>query len=151
MLQNLILSASNLFGLFPFIALLTTDPCGSVLVGASMLSSGAYHLIETHKHGMPGIGYFDSYQNHQKFIWVDRICAILSIIYFEYWYSDALYEFEGRSLILKDPFILGIFGLICMGFSEMVFKRKKDQCGYILTHLIWHFSAYYSLYMMVTS
>jgi len=140
MWQNILLSISNLFALKPLITLYHQgNKLGFYLVLGSTFSSMAYHLIEHHKHGMPGIEWFSSIQSHHAFINVDRIFACLSIIYF--WP-----KFDYTNIQILMP---AVVGLVSMTFSEMIYKQKEEQLEYILYHLVWHFLAYYTLYQMI--
>ena len=102
-----------------------------------MMASFVYHLAET-KHNLPGIIYLNKYS--LLLLNIDRFFAILSGLYV-------------LSNILKTPkqtinfYFIGIIGVICLLYSEKdYFFPNINEIEYIITHSIWHFSAFYCLY-----
>lgn len=127
---NLFVSLSNLPGL-----LIIFDDVGNnykiiltAMVGISILM----HLSEK-KHGLPGIYPFNKFSSF--FLNVDRMFAVLCSIIVLF---KAIPNFEKISGMTK---FFSFFGLFCGGISELYDEYQEFE--YLLTHSIWHWSAYY--------
>lgn len=80
-MENIILALTNLYAIRAVgIAVKSNLPWQALAVAAAALASIAYHLIECQKHGMPGIGVFESMLSHRVFINIDRVAAIGAVV-----------------------------------------------------------------------
>ena len=128
---NLIVALSNLvFGLPLF--KVADKFYESYLLVLTILASTLMHLSEI-KHGLPGIQPFNLWSCY--FLQFDRIMAVMSGIYVAY-----------QVLVMGIPinWLIGIVGLILGLLSERV---NHGQIWFAITHIGWHWAAFYILDM----
>jgi hypothetical protein len=107
-----------------------------------VFASFLYHLSEV-KHNLPGLMILNEY--HQILLNIDRAYAGISFI---------IVIFNLR----KVNIILGLLGLVCLAISErdIIYGNLfgKDNIprlftvthfDFLIFHVLWHFSAFYSL------
>jgi hypothetical protein len=135
MLENILVALTNLYGFRAYFYCSKFEQ--SVLLSA-MISSIIYHLIEHHKHGMPGISFFNSVDSHIIFLNIDRLYAVICFLTF----------FEVNMLNDQNLVICFGTGLFMMFLSEMIFKTPKYKYAYMITHCMWHFLAFHTIYLL---
>lgn len=135
---NWMLGLSNLVGLLVLPYLSDWKSC-FVLVG-TISASTLFHLAESHKHHLPGVSYWNLNKFSYPLLWVDRVCALIAFFHFV----------KPNMLHNQRLCFVGFCGLTMMGFSEMVFTTKNMIPFFVLTHCLWHFTAYYIVYLTQT-
>lgn len=130
-MENLILSLTNLYAIFPFVQYYQK---GLYLKASSItfaaISSFVYHLIETHKHHMPGIGIFNDRVSHHIFLNLDRFFAFFAIY--------QCFSFK----ILNYPYHV-IFALSMVFISEVISRLTSyEKIIHVITHSLWHISIF---------
>lgn len=137
MLPALILSFSNLLG-YPCL-IKTTSPFERILILSIMLSSFLMHLTESKHTYHPII--LSKYSNF--FLWIDRIVAVISILYF----LPILFKKEEK---IEQVLLLAAVGLIASFLGEQKSNNwYYNHLAYPFLHLIWHACVYQSLYNLV--
>ena len=129
---NLILAASNLYGLKPMYKSLVFGRYWEALfISTAMLASTLMHISET-KHDLPGMFLVEySYQ----LLWFDRIVA----------YSSALYLLNRFHLISNCL----LFKILIALFINLVSEMSKNQITFMIYHLVWHLMAYQIWYELI--
>ena len=139
--MNLVLALSNFPVIYPVYQSIinndywTTVPI--VFVGAMSFVS---HLVENHKHGMPGIGFSESTSYILNRL--DVLGSIMTGSRFAYLY----YQKFGFSLtgIVQNKFLFcwALLSFLFLRISEYDKYNPKLQNKYIVTHCAWHFNIY---------
>ena len=113
--------------------------CGTILYVSSM--SAISHLLENHKHGMPG--FFNSSSNLSYFFnRLDVIGSGLTIFRFAYLYYEK-YGFNINQLINNyQLIIITVLSFSCLRISEYDQYNSDLKNRYILFHSLWHLSIY---------
>lgn len=130
MLVNLIVTLSNIFGIYPIVAAIQTQSTWLIaLMIGTVLASVMMHVTET-KHGLPGI----MWQKYSSiFLNIDRLTAILSTVY-------SVYKLYVKWQVVETSVVIfGCIGVLSMFVSENV---VKSQFWFMITHSIWHWIAY---------
>jgi len=144
MLTNTFMALTNLVALPSIIQLFQqTRYVEFFVVFGAAISSFIYHLIEHHKHGMPGIGYFDSRFWHIFFLNMDRVFAFLTVIILAYYNPNAITK--------KRIIFTGLIALVFMTLSETLYRPVRYQKQYIILHTIWHIMAYTRIHLVINS
>lgn len=135
-MENIIVAASNLYAILPIAYNYQHNHLfNAFILTCAMAASIAYHLIETHKHNMPGMPIFRSYEWHNFFINIDRFFAFACIFIL----------FDINNILKFNGFIL--VALLHSYLSEVYFRSNDDKYKYILTHIIWHIMAFQIAYI----
>jgi len=118
------------------------------LTGIILLNIGSAsflsHLIENHKHGMPGIG-FSSSTSYYLNRW-DVISCILVAIRFGYLYWKK-YDCNMTTLIKNKSMIFEfVFAMVILHLSECDRYNPKLKYMYIILHGTWHLKIFNLLY-----
>jgi hypothetical protein len=129
---NIIVAFSNFIAI-PFFIFSNQN----ILYLIPCLASFFYHL-GSRKNGFPGIKPFRRYE--QELLWIDRIIAVLSIIY-------VLSQIHRFTIAI---YILGVIAVICCLISDgnVLYKLitgiqlDMSRNPYIIFHCIWHISAF---------
>lgn len=80
-MENIILASTNLVAIVPVLEFYHQGCIlQSTAVALAALASILYHLVECHKHGMPGVGVFTSARDHMILINIDRACAVFAVL-----------------------------------------------------------------------
>ena len=140
---NCVVTFSNIFGLGLILKAFEKNMFTGFLMLFIVLSSVFMHISET-KHNLPGI-LFVQYSN--ILLNIDRFASIVGVIYC---IIKILYNPTDSSLLTIDIIAFGLFGLfgLLMNYcSEIVFKN--NQILFAITHIIWHYIAYSTLYYFV--
>jgi hypothetical protein len=140
-MDNLLVAISNLPALSVIKrSFLYGDYYTTTVVSFVSSMSFVSHLIENHKHGMPGIGF--SQKISYIFNRLDVLGAALTISRFVYLYYSK-YGTNFDILIENSNFnILFVFAFFMLAVSEYDKYNKKLKSIYILTHSIWHISIF---------
>jgi len=133
--NNFLVASSNLYAVIPIYN--SRSKSEFWILMCAMISSIVYHMIEHHKHGMRGIGVFDSKLSHHIFLNIDRFFAILAFLKF----------FDIRLLSKNYLLTTILLGFMMMGLSEIVFYTPFFKRSYIMTHCAWHVLAFHSIYL----
>jgi len=128
-LPNLILSFTNINAIFAIYNYYYCQKYIQMLsITSIMIISIFYHLIEHHKHNMPGIGILNSKFYHNIFLNLDRLFSVIAIITC---YDPIIFSL--------DYILFIIIALISMFIAENIAKTVPV---YVLTHSIWHLSVF---------
>lgn len=132
-MENLIVGLSNLPAVFPICtAYIHHDTCTELALWFVAVASFLSHLVENHKHDMPGI--VDGISEYVSYA-LNRVdvCASFFVVLRIYL---LLYPNLDKTE-WKDWFLaLGLFGLSRL--SEYDAYNPKLKRFYIITHSIWH-------------
>lgn len=153
--MNIIVTSTNLYGLIGVrnYYLNSYYKCAFIILG-SVLSSCMYHMTESIKHTMPGMGVSIVIQKH--LLDVDRLFALLGVLV-------SLYNIKLQNIKPLIPYLfIGVIGTIIpeiiSGFfssgthmsiippiikqilnpTEYRVNRGLEQIIYIIGHSIWH-------------
>ena len=141
MLANLLVALSNAPCYFPINTALANND--RITFGAlAFVSSASFlsHLVENHKHGMPGIGF-----SKKVSYFLNRLdvlgCLVVSSR-FSYLYFTK-YGLSNSPLLDNKLFILAsVIPLIFLRISEYDKYNYRLKNVYIITHCIWHVSIF---------
>jgi hypothetical protein len=127
-------TTSNIFGIIPVYSLIKTQRYyGSLLVSCACIASIFMHATET-KHGLSGLFLK---QLSKTFLNIDRVLAIMTGVY-------GLYLFYTNPTKNLYQVILPIFGAM----TSFIGEQTMNLPLYTLFHCIWHWCAYYGLYLV---
>ncbi len=131
LLTLLIVTVSNIFGLFPIQSLVKSGRFyGAILVTGAVIASIMMHATET-KHKLPGL-FLAEYSN--MFLNIDRVLAYLTGLY-------------GMFLFFTNPNknVWQIVAPVVGATSCFIGERTENLLLYTLCHVVWHALAYGSL------
>ena len=130
---NWILAVSNLVGLliFPYLS----DYISSIILFLTISSSTIFHIGQSHNHGLSGIYPLNKYS--YQLLFLDVSSALLSII----WFFKTQMLYDNYTLFI---IIIALFSFILSG---LVFRDKKHINYFVISHSLWHFLAYYLIYL----
>jgi hypothetical protein len=144
MFENLLVAFSNvpaIYSIYNSFTMADYLTCGAIsfVAGASFVS----HLVENHKHGMPGIGF-----SQKTSYYLNRMdvlgCALVGTRFLYLYYSK-----YGLSLNVllnnKLTFANFAFSFIFLRISEYDKYNPKLKKLYITTHCIWHVVVFSSM------
>jgi len=160
---NIIIASSNFVGLMGFFNYYDKELFfEGYCILFSIMSSFFYHLVETHKHNMHGIGYFDNLKIQKILINIDRVGAVLGSII-------TLKRIYLLQIPLDSIILIGIFAIISLVIPEMIsglyssgkhesiipilikhtlnphgykINRQIEHIIYVICHCCWHFSVF---------
>jgi len=146
-MENVIVASSNVYAVYALTAWYN-DSIVYFAILASMMASIVYHLVEHHKHDMPGTAGSGSLSEHKLCLNLDRFCAILLGIVL---LSRAI---DNPSMIYNPASILCAvcaagFGIVSE-HGESFFKHissKQRRWIYIVTHSVWHVLIFNVVYL----
>jgi uncharacterized membrane protein YadS len=143
-MENIIVAVSNLASILPlYTSYAHNDIITMSLILFVSLASFMSHLVENHKHGMPGIGF--SKKTSYLLNRLDVIGVILlgiRLIYL-YYHKYGLNFFP--IMQQKKLFIMVLILFILLRISEYDKYNPKYKKMYILNHFIWHIGIYYAI------
>jgi len=136
-MENLIVAFSNLPCVYPlYIAYTNNDILTFGAIAFVSTASFVSHLIENHKHGMPGIGFSENISYiANRFDVLGCIGVISRFAYIFY----KKYGFNAE--IIKQNYMLVFCASLCMmclRISEYDKYNPELRTMYISTHTIWH-------------
>lgn len=141
MLANLLVAVSNIPCLYPIYVAMTnkdylTTAALTFVSGASFTS----HLVENHKHGMPGIGFSKTVSYYLNRLDVLGCILVSSRLAYLYWQNHGL----NFNLIINNKLTFAIYLLpiIFLRISEYDKYNAALRNRYIITHCIWHISVF---------
>jgi len=141
--ENIVLACTNLsavFSIYIYIQRALWLQAGAVT--AAMVASFWYHLIECHKHSMPGIGVCTSRREHDVWINVDRVCAVLAVLACG---SRASVAVLMTPLVCAYLWTLLPLALGSIYVSEQVSDRYGPELApriHVCSHGVWHVSVF---------
>ena len=135
-MENVLVAFSNLYALLPiYRAIRISNWLTAIILTGAMVSSIVYHLLECHKHQMPGLWFGRSEFIYHLTINIDRLFALLSV-----------YIFYDPTMLWNHRYLAGI-ALASMTISETIYRYEKRP--YIFFHIIWHILAFHLAYLFV--
>lgn len=143
-MENLIVAISNFTCALP---LYTSYACGDMITLATVafvsFASFISHLVENHKHAMPGIGFSTRtsyYLNRLDVAGVIMIVARVAYLYYsKYGLSFAM--IKSCPSLFVSAFILAIL----LRISEHDKYNPALKTRYIVTHCVWHMGIFVTL------
>ena len=97
------------------------------------------HLVENHKHGMPGIGF------SRKMSYILNRCDVIACIF-----TLARFGYLSYFVSLnKEIYFNALLALICMIISEYDKYNIKLKSRYVYFHIMWHTLIFYSMDMFL--
>ena len=152
MLSNIIVGLSNLYCLRTIKLLINNKQFELTLImTSSMISSLIFHLIETdevkislnNNHViLTGIFNEKLYYGHY-FLYLDRICAIISFIAALYWIF-VVHTFHKYKIIWSSVIKYTILSFIILLISEY----SSNETVYVIFHSLWHVLIFQNAYYM---
>ncbi len=137
-MENLWMCLNNLPCILPMInSYKNNDMITFSTIGYVASMSAISHLLENHKHGMPG---FFTTNLSYFFNRLDVIGSVLTIIRFLYLYY-VKYGFNLQP-INKYLIILTLLSFMCLKISEYDNQNILLKGQYIFFHSLWHISIY---------
>lgn len=145
-LPNIMVSASNLSVIIPlYQSVINQDYLTTTIISFVGVMSTISHLIENHKHGMPGIGlsqHISILTNRLDVIGAVIIGSRLIHMFYQKFGFDV-----GHLIFNHSGFLLASFITFLMGFvSEYDKYNPKLRSQYMITHCFWHTGVYSSMY-----
>jgi len=154
-MENLIVSLSNLYAVIPITRLIAHEKYfGAFIVSMAMISSTAYHMVETDKHHMTGMGRncgkLIRFPSERVWLNLDRFFAIISTLYIIVQFPIGL---------TSGQFIgFAICGSIALGVSEIPHYVKQFEMNYpygmhlyVVSHIIWHITAFHCADLLISN
>ena len=134
-ITHLVLSGTNLFSILPISRLIQTQRHkGAALITATAFASFLMHMSER-KHRLPGL-FLARYS--RLFLNIDRVLAWVSAFYGSYLFWENPYK---NFIQLMFPLVTLVMGAIG--------ENTKDLQLYCTSHSMFHFLAYYALYLVI--
>lgn len=140
-MENLLVAITNAPAIYPISkSILRKDYWTTTALGIVTVASVVSHLIENHKHGMPGLGFSQNtsyYLNRMDVAGCAALCARLAYCYW------SKYRFD-LSAIYQRPYLIAatIFTMFLGRISEYDKYNAKLKWFYIPTHCAWHLSVF---------
>ena len=147
MSPNIILAITNLSAILPiYLSVIHNDRYTAAVLLAVAIASFLSHLVENHKHGMPGIGFpriISIVLNK-----IDVVCCIFVFARIGY-ISVATYVSKIFWLIINKNIYLYALPLILNIVSEYDKYNPKYKYFYVWIHSVWHISIFISIYFFL--
>jgi hypothetical protein len=148
-MENAIVAASNCYALRALLAW-PSFSMGHLLTSFAMAASLMYHLVERHKHNMPGLVGDGSVIEHNVYLNLDRVAALALAIHLINTVTSEAFEclapFAALSLTLCAASELSHWWpslLIGRGIGI-----KTERRWYVVTHSLWHLCAFHLVYLV---
>jgi hypothetical protein len=144
MTENLLVAFSNFPCVYPISQSYDKgDYLTTSVIAFVSIASFVSHLIENHKHGMPGIGFSKkvSYYSNR----LDVLGCVLAGSRFAYLYYAKYGLPIDIILANKLTFLLLTGPVILLKISEYDKYNPKLKYRYIITHSIWHMSIFMAM------
>lgn len=137
MIGNIIVAFSNLPCLLPiYTSIYNNDLFTAIPIVSVSLFSFVSHLIENHKHGMPGIGLSTKISYFANRLDVISCIAVILRMLFIY------YQRYGLVLHNNCFFLSLLMSFVILQISEYDKYNAKLRNRYIVCHYIWHISIF---------
>lgn len=130
-MENLYVALSNAVAVYP-IWLARERPADCWLLVGVALASAVSHLVENHKHDMPGVL---PWLPPRISFWINRVDAIFAfcaIARFSY-----LYLFYAKSVDLKVVIVAIVAVMV-----NLISESDTGKLVYIPWHIVWHLMAF---------
>ncbi len=141
-MENIVVAFSNIVALFP---IMTTIKHNDYLTTLSLifvfLMSLLSHLIENHKHGMPGVGFSTTasyFMNRLDVLGCFIVIIRMLYIFYQVHQFRLVIIYQNVTLFLCAAIIFAILQI-----SEFDKYNSKLRNQYIITHCIWHIGIFY--------
>jgi len=149
-MENIIVALSNFTSLLPiYTSYIHNDNITTYIILFASLASVTSHLVENHKHGMPGIGFSKktSYYLNQVDVFGYILVGMRMVYLYYHKYGPNIFPFlQQKKLIF---FILVFF--IILRVSEHDKYNPNLKKLYMITHCIWHVGIFIILNEFLTS
>jgi hypothetical protein len=136
-MENIIVAFSNISALLPLYTIgKHNDFLTLTVIMFVFLMSFFSHLIENHKHGMPGIGFSKRasyYLNRLDVMGCFIVCLRMAYLYYDKYHFDFVPIKENQFL-----FIFAFILFFILQISEYDKYNVKLKYRYITTHCVWH-------------
>ncbi len=137
-MENVLVACSNVCALYPIsLAYNAGDHVGTFVLSASLVTSFISHLVENHKHGMPG---FVRVSNHTSLLWnrADVVCAYGVVLYVGWiYFAKFPYGFYDAKMVHLA------IALACGAISEWDKSAATKWRVFIPFHCAWHVLIFY--------
>lgn len=133
-MENIIVSASNFLCYLPIVtAYNNRDYLTAGCIAFVSLMSILSHLIENHKHGMPGVGFSTEVSYFLNRMDVLGCIVVISRLFHIYYMKHGL-------VVPNDPglFVTFIISFLLLRISEYDKYNPRLKWMYICTHCPWH-------------
>ena len=145
MILNIIVAFSNIPCIYPILlSLKNRDHITTIAITYVAAASFLSHLVENHKHGMPGIGF-----SKQTSYMLNRLdvagCFIMAFRIGYIYFSKYGFSFDTINKN-KFTFMLYFLPFILMRISEYDKYNPNLRSMYIITHSIWHISIFSTIH-----
>lgn len=143
MYPNILVALSNITCIYPiYIAWMHRDRATAYVISFVAVASFISHLVENHKHNMPGIGF-----TKKVSFWLNRMdvlgCMITTLRFLQIFhlrYAFSVNAIRHNKLIFFSyclPFIL-----LAISENKPDKHNPKKRTLYIATHSIWHLTIF---------
>jgi hypothetical protein len=149
-MENIIVALSNFPSIYPiYLSLHFNDFYTFASLAFVSFWSIVSHLLENHKHGMPGLGNSKKISYLTNRLDVLGCGLIISRICYLYYYK---YGHSINPVIENKYLVIGLLmPIILLQISEYDKYNSKRKCVYIIFHSMWHITAFYSLGIFLKS
>ncbi|XWV26323.1 hypothetical protein QJ857_gp0751 [Tupanvirus soda lake] len=148
-MENLIVALSNLPCVYPlYKAYVHNDIYTTTAIAFVSFASFVSHLVENHKHGMPGIGFSTTTSyilNRFDVAGCVMIGTRLAYLYYKK-YGYSVNGLKQHSLLLW----LGLSMVAILKISEYDKYNPKFKTMYIATHCLWHIGIFTTMGMILS-
>lgn len=149
MWRNIIVAASNATCVYPICkAVANRDYLTAGALSFVSAASIVSHLVENHKHGMPGIGV----SKRVSYI-LNRFDVLgCGLVALRLGYLYASKYGLSPSILMNNKWLLvgALIAGLCLGISEHDKYNAKLQNVYMATHCVWHLAIFKLMDMFLT-
>jgi hypothetical protein len=140
MLRNILVAFSNTFAIFPIYQSIIYGDYLTCLVLTFVTSSFISHLVENHKHGMPGIGFSKNISYFLNRLDVFGCVMVILRLMYLYWLTNGFYL-----MWIYNNNIIVYWSLITFSLNFISEYDKYNvtlQPLYLVTHILWHINIF---------
>lgn len=145
---NIITALTNIFAILPYaVASYYGDDITCTFIALAAISSSISHLFMSHKHGLPGFGFY--YESSKILDLIDVICTTLLVMRILHILHPHLLQLQNEYFFmtsLLSAFICYIFG--CISRLDTSFSTRKR---YVICHNIWHVGIFTTLWYFLSN
>jgi len=144
-MSNWIVALTNMPAILPiWQSVINQDYLTTACIGFVSFMSFVSHLVENHKHGMPGIGYTKNtlYVLNR----LDVVGAVSTGLRFMYLYY-VKFGFSVKGIIEHPYLAMGaLIAFLLLRISEYDKYNVQLRTMYMITHSLWHVSIFVMMY-----
>ncbi len=141
-MENVILALTNFSAVFAIHAYaLRGDYLRAAAIFFAAAASFVYHLIECHKHAMPGIGCCTTKRDHILSINIARFFAFVAV--FVCGWNAHFHELFATNYMY---IILAIIGITMSEQVSDYFEPPTQRWIHVIFHSLWHISVFTTAY-----